>query len=250
MMLIASTPPLLIAAGLAALAAGFVKGFAGFGFAVVFTPLFSLMSRDPRQVVFVALVLGAIMSLGVIAEARHAIAGDRAVPVILGTMAGTPLGIALLGVIDRPALKIAIAGFAIGITALRLARFRIRIGPGAGPLAAGAFLGGILNGCTSMGGPIPALIVAWQGREISDSRAILVMFNLLSYLLAITVGLGTGVARLAWLIPGIWLLPFAALGTFAGVHAVRRISQAAFTHVITAIVGLAGIAGLISVLAA
>ncbi|HET9147259.1 MAG TPA: hypothetical protein VFN77_04360 [Acetobacteraceae bacterium] len=78
-----------------------------------------------------------------------------------------------------------------------------------------------------MGGPIPALIVAWQGREISDSQAILVMFNLLSYLLAIAVGLGMGVARLAWLIPGIWLLPFAALGTFAGVREVMmpRLSQ-------------------------
>jgi uncharacterized membrane protein YfcA len=249
-MLIAYTPLILLAAGLAALAAGFVKGFAGFGFAVVFTPLFSLMSNDPRQVVFVALALGAIMSLGVIAEARHAIAGDRVVPVILGTMAGTPLGIALLGLIDRSALKIAIAGFAIGITALRLARFQIRIGPGARPLAIGAFLGGILNGCTSMGGPVPALIVAWQGREISDSRAILVMFNLLSYFLAIAVALGTGIAQLSWLISGIWLLPFAALGTFAGVHAVRHISQTAFTHVITAVVGLAGVAGVISVLSA
>jgi hypothetical protein len=37
-----------------------------------------------------------------------------------------------------------------------------------------------LLGCTNMGGPIPALIVAWQGREINDSRAILVMFNLLA----------------------------------------------------------------------
>ncbi|MCU4162162.1 sulfite exporter TauE/SafE family protein [Acidiphilium sp. AL] len=247
-MLIASTPLFLVAGGLTALAAGFVKGFAGFGFAVVFTPLFSLISDDPRQVVFVALVLGAIMSLGVIAEIRHAIARDRTIPVVFGTMVGTPIGIMLLGLIDRPALKFAIAGLAIGITILRLTWFQIRIGPGAWPLAIGAFLGGILNGCTSMGGPVPALIVVWQRQGINDSRAILVMFNLLSYLLAITVALGTGIARLPWLISGVWLLPFAALGTFAGVHAVRRISQTTFAYVITAVVGLAGIAGVISVL--
>jgi hypothetical protein len=74
------------------------------------------------------------------------------------------------------------------------------------------------------------------------------MFNLLSYLLAIAVALGTGVARLSWLISSIWLLPFAAFGTFAGVHAVRHISQTTFTHVITAVVRLAGVAGMISVL--
>ena len=73
-MLPAAAPLFLIAAGLAAFAAGFVKGFAGFGFALVFTPLISLLSDDPRQVVFVALVLGALMSLFVIADIRHAIA--------------------------------------------------------------------------------------------------------------------------------------------------------------------------------
>jgi uncharacterized membrane protein YfcA len=245
---IASILLFLIAGALVALAAGFVKGFAGFGFAVVFTPLFSLIAQDPRQVVLVAMALGAIMSLGVIAEVRHVIAGDRTTPVVIGTMAGTPIGIALLGLIDRPALKLAIAGLAIGITVLRLARFQISVGPGARPLAIGAFLGGILNGCTSMGGPVPALIVAWQRREINDSRSILVTFNLLSYLLAIAVALGTGVARLPWLISGVWLLPFAALGTFAGVHAVRHISQTTFTLVITAVVGLAGIAGVLSAL--
>lgn len=245
---IASILLFIIAGGLVAFAAGFVKGFAGFGFAVVFTPIFSLIAQDPRQVVIVALALGAIMSLGVIAEVRHVIAADRTTPVVIGTMAGTPIGIALLGLIDRPALKLAIAGLAIGITVLRLARFQIRVGPGARPLAIGAFLGGILNGCTSMGGPVPALIVAWQRREINDSRAILVVFNLFSYLLAIAVAFGTGVVRLPWLISGVWLLPFAALGAFVGVHAVRHISQTTFTHVITVVVGLAGIAGVLSVL--
>ena len=98
-----------------------------------------------------------------------------------------------------------------------------------------------------MGGPVPALIVAWQGRGINDSRAILVMFNLLSYLLAIAIALGTGVARLPWLISDAWLLLPAAFGAFVGVHAVRRISQTTFAHIITALVGFAGTAGLISV---
>ena len=163
-------------------------------------------------------------------------------------MVGTPIGILLLRFIDGPNLKLVIACLAIGLAALRLFRVQITISPGAGPLALGAALGGVLNGCTSMGGPIPALIVAWQGRGVNESRAILVMFNLLSYLLAIGAALVTGLARLPWLISGIWLLPFAALGTFAGVHAVRRISQTMFVYVITAVVGLAGLAGILSIL--
>lgn len=247
-MLVPLAPPLLAAAALAAFAAGFVKGFAGFGFAVVFTPLLSLISDDPRHVVFAALVLGTLMSLGVIAELRHAITRNRALPVLLGTALGTPAGIALLGLVARPALKFVIAGLAVGVTILRLARVRVRLGGGGGPLAVGALLGGLLNGCTSMGGPVPAMVVAWQGRAVADSRAILVMFNLLSYVLAIAVALAGGIARPHWLLSGLWLAPAAALGTFAGIRAVRRIPPSVFGHVITAVVGLAGLAGLASAL--
>jgi uncharacterized membrane protein YfcA len=247
-MLVVATPWLFVAASIAVFAAGFVKGFAGFGFGVVFTPLISLMSSDPRQVVFVALVLGAAMSVGVIAEVRHAIAHDRTMPLMLGTMIGTPVGIMLLGLVDGTTLKLIIASAAIGVTLLRVINVRIMLAPGARPLAVGAALGGILNGCTSMGGPVPALIVAWQGRGINESRAILVTFNLLSYLIAIVVAIGTGVAPVRWLVSGFWLLPIAALGTFAGIHAVRRISHATFSNVITAVVGLAGVAGVLSIL--
>ncbi len=242
------TPVLIILGSAVAIAAGFVKGFSGFGFAVIFTPLCSIMFGNPREVVFVALVLGAIMSLGVIAEVRHEIAKDRIIPIVIGTAVGTPIGIALLSLIDVSTLKLIIASIAIGVTLLRLAKLKIKIVAGAKPLTIGTLLGGILNGCTSMGGPIPALIVAWQNRGIDESRSILVVFNLLSYLLAIAAALGTGVAQLPWLLSGIWLFPPAAIGTFAGVHAVRHISQKTFSHVITAVVGLAGVAGVLSVL--
>lgn len=151
-MLVVATPWLFVAASIAVFAAGFVKGFAGFGFGVVFTPLISLMSSDPRQVVFVALVLGTAMSVGVIAEVRHAIAHDRTMPLMLGTMIGTPVGIMLLGLVDGTTLKLIIASAAIGVTLLRVINVRIMLAPGARPLAVGAALGGILNGCTSMGG--------------------------------------------------------------------------------------------------
>lgn len=247
-MLLAATPWFFVAAGIAVFAAGFVKGFAGFGFAVVFTPLMSLLSHNPRQVVFVALVLGAVMSLGVIAEVRHAIVRDLTLPLVQGTIIGTPVGIMLLGWIDGTVLKLIIASVAIGVTALRVINVRVTLRPGPLPLAVGAGLGGVLNGCTSMGGPVPALIVAWQGRGIDESRAILVVFNLLGYLLAIIMALGTGVAPARWLASGLWLLPFAGLGTFAGIHAVRRVSPSIFAHIITGVVGLAGVAGVLSVI--
>ena len=242
------TPKLLIICSLIAFLAGFVKGIAGFGFAIVFTPLTLLVLHDPRLGVFVALVLGALMSVGVIVEVRNDIKIASALPVITGTVLGTPLGILLLLVIHRPTLKAAISALAVGLTILRLFRLEVRLGQGIIPLMFGTFLGGVLNGCTSMGGPVPVMIVSWQRRAINESRAILVVFNLLSYLIAIAMASATGIAKMTWLAYCLWLFAPAVLGTIAGAHAVRRISSAAFANVITIVVGFGGIVGLISIL--
>lgn len=242
------TTPIMIICSLIAFLAGFVKGIAGFGFAIVFTPLTLLVLHDPRQVVFVALVLGALMSVAVIAEVRHDIKMAFANPVIAGTVFGTPLGILLLLITQRSTLKAAISALAIGVTLLRLSRLEVTLGQGMKPLALGTFLGGVLNGCTSMGGPVPAVVVSWQRRPVNESRAILVIFNLLSYLIAIVLAAAVGIAKIVWLEYCLWLFVPAILGTLVGVLAVRRMSPGAFTHVITAVVGFAGIAGLISIL--
>ncbi len=242
------TPLLLALCSFIAILAGFVKGFAGFGFAIVFTPLTLLCFPDPRQVVFIALVLGALMSLGVILEARAYVNRAVVIPTVAGTALGTPLGVFLLLVIDKPMLKGTISALAVFVTLLRLCRYEVSLCRGSQPLAVGAFLGGVLNGSTSMGGPVPAMVVAWQHRSVNECRAILVIFNLLSYLLAIGMAAATGIARMHWLVFCLWLFLPALIGTTIGMHAVRRISPGTFMHAVTAVVGFAGIMGLIAVL--
>ena len=237
----------LVLGGFAAFVAGFVKGFGGFGFAMAFTPVFSLLFGHPHEVVFLALVLGAILSVAVIAEVRRDLRRATALPILAGTMIGTPIGIALLGLMSVHVLKLTISAFAVLMVVLRVARLPLEIRRGPASLAIGGFLGGLLNGCTSMGGPIPALLVAMQKREVHESRAILVTFNLLSYLLAIAVALGAGIARPSWLISGIWLLPFAGFGSFLGIRAVQHMPREAFGLFVTGMVGLAGAFGLASV---
>lgn len=240
---------LIVLGGIPAFAGGFVAGFAGFGFGLIFAPVFLILSGRPHEVVFQTVVLGALLSLAVLAEARRSVAPTVTLIMVTVAVLGTPIGLFLLSIMAVGALKATISFLAIMFTLLRVVRLPLGIPAGLKALAIGGFLGGILNGCTGMGGSVPALVVTLQRREVRDSRAILVAFNLASCLLAIIVALESGLARASWLVSSLWLAPFVALGMVSGMRAVRLVSRDAFNLFVTVVIGVSGLAGLVSVVA-
>ena len=239
---------LMLCAGLAALLGGVVTGFAGFGFGLVFAPVFAILSGNPRQVVFQTMVLGALVSLGVLAEARRSIAPRAALTIAVAALIGTPIGLLLLGLLDARTIKIMIAGLALGVALLRAARVPIRLPDGLTPLMLAGLIGGVLNGCTGMGGPVPALTVALQRREVSQSRTLLLSFNLTSFLIAIAVAIGSGLARISWLTTSLWLAPCVGMGMMIGISAVRSVSAKSFNGFLLTLMAASGVLGLLSAL--
>jgi hypothetical protein len=247
--LVLGAPPVVVLAGaVIVLAAGFVQGLTGLGFAVVFTPLFVLIVPRPQEVVLLSLLLGAVLSLGVVVESRHSLQVRRSWPLLAGGIVGTPAGIAVLAVLDDRVLMLAIAVLALAVAAVGIVRLprSVRREPQAVTVA--GLLGGFLNGSTSMGGSPPALLAAIQGWPVLQSRAALAAFNLVSYILALTVGVLSGVAEPAFVLSGLWLLPLAALGSMLGTRAAPRVSRAMFGRVLVGLVGLSGVIGLLAAL--
>src|SRR5438309_2594652 len=107
---------------LLAAAAGYVQGFTGFGFAVVFTPLGVLFISDAHQVVFLSLLLGAVLSVGVLVECRRGLRARRAWMLLSGAVVGTPAGVAVLSLVSPHVLRIIIAASALLIATLWLVR--------------------------------------------------------------------------------------------------------------------------------
>lgn len=223
----------LLAGGAAALAAGFVQGLTGFGFALVFTPVM-LTLLSPREAVVASLLLGVPLSGAVLWETRRDVA-PRVVLLMVGAAAvGTPVGIAALLLMSGHVLRITIvAASALGVAIFFLRPRR----PGvqrmhAGIAALASLIGGFFNGSTSMGGPPVALVVAAQGWPTQIARGSLAAFNLLSYVIALS---GFAIHHL---VPGslllrtaIWLVP-AAVGAFAGAIVGRRLPQRHFPSVL------------------
>ncbi len=245
-LLLGSAPAVVLAGVLVLVVAGFVQGLTGLGFAVVFTPLFVLIVPRPREVVLLSLLLGAVLSIGVLIQCRRHLQLRRSWPLLAGATVSTPAGIAVLAILSARAMMLAIAVLALAVAAVGLVRLPRPIRHEPAAVAAAGLLGGFLNGSTSMGGSPPALLASIQQWPIPYSRAALVAFNLVSYLLALAAGLLTGVADAAFVLSGLWLLPLAALGSLIGTMAAPRLSRVVFARALVGVVGVSGVVGLIS----
>ncbi len=245
-LLLAAPAAVGLAGGAIVVAAGFVQGLTGLGFAVVFTPLFVLIVPQPHEVILLSLLLGAILSMGVLLETRREVQVDRTWPLLIGGLVGTPVGIAVLAVMDTTVLMIFIAVIALTIAAVGLVRLPRPVQREPTAVGVAGVLGGFLNGSTSMGGTPPALLLSMQQWPVPRSRAALVAFNLISYVLALVVGALSGVADIGVVVSGLWLLPLGVLGSVLGALSARGVSRAVFSRALVLVVGVSGVVGLIS----
>lgn len=232
---------------LTAAAGGYVQGFTGFGFAVVFTPLGVLFMSDAQQVVLLSLLLGAVLSVGVLVESRRGLRARRAWLLLSGAAVGTPAGIAVLSLVSPYVLRIIVTASALLVATLWMLRPPPPLEREGGAVWIGGLVGGFLNGSTSMGGPPPALVASIQRWPVQESRAALVTFNLVSYVLGLTIAAISGLLHTDFLLDGLRLLPVAIAGSLLGGWSVRHVSRSAFRYALLGTVWLAGLFGLVSV---
>lgn len=237
-----------VAAAVTALVAGYVQGLTGIGFAIVFTPLLVLFVPRPREVVLASLLLGAVLSVGVLFDSRKAFRPRRAWPLLAGAVVGTPAGVTLLPHLPRATLTVLIAVTALALATIWVVRVPKPVRHETVVVTVAGLLGGFLNGTTSMGGPPPALTASMQRWPVPDSRAALVTFNLASYVVAVVIAVVARFADTGFLLRSLWLLPAAVAGTLLGSWSVRRVSTRAFRWFLVGVVWLAGVLALVSVI--
>jgi uncharacterized protein len=186
-------------------AAGFMRGFTGFGFAMAAVPLLALAIPPARAVPFVIL-LQLMASVWDWREARRH-AHWRSLPWLMaGAVVGTPLGTFGLAALSPNWARLAIAG-AVLLAVLLLARgLKLAAMPGRPALAATGLLAGILNGIAAMPGP-PVIVLYLAGTvAVEVGRASLLIF------FSVNNAVGAVSAGAAGLIPpGTLVLAAAAL---------------------------------------
>lgn len=234
-----------ILAALIAFAAFFVRGFSGFGSALVMTPLLALVF-EPRLAVVSTAILGVAIGAGIAVEARHLV--DRAAlrRLMIAAVPCLVAGSALLAIAEQHTLRRALGLLVVffGARMLRLAHARGQPTRPKWPARAGYLagaLGGFLGGTFGTGGPP---VVVFLENQIDSRRAlratvlaVLLFFDatrLGSYAIA-------GVIDTELLVAALAMLPAALLGAVTGARMHLRVSEGAFRAVMGAFLLASGL---------
>jgi uncharacterized protein len=241
----------VLLAAAAVLAGAAVQSATGFGFALLAAPaLFALL--EPAQAVGAMAVLGALMSLLVLADGGPGLIDWRRLgPLLLAAMPGLGLGLLVLDAFSKPALQIGVGAAVVAATVVQLARGRPAAGGGAARGAGTAAGVGLLSGAltTSIGinGPPIALLLEARGHRPGEIRATLagafLALNLGGFAALLAVYGAGEVAAIGRLLP---LLGALIVGYALGALAFRRLDAASFR---VAVLGLAILSGAASAIA-
>lgn len=165
---------------LGAAAGGFINGLSGTGTAL-FALGFYLVVLDPVQAVAIVALMSVLAGLQGLWIVRAEILAQprRLLRFLLPGLAGVPMGLALLDIVDAATLRLAIATLLIlygGYFGFRsaLPSFSRRT-PVLDSLF--GFAGGVLGGAASVSGAIPSMWLSLRPWTKSETRAVLQPFN-------------------------------------------------------------------------
>lgn len=230
----------LAAAGVIGVA-GFIHGLTGFGFALVATPVLSLLFDAKAAVVLSILLSVPSVVFVALASRRHI---DRRWLWRAGacSLLGSPIGVVVLLAVNRSLLRLAIGLGTVAASALILSGYSRPFSNPDRASAAAGFLGGLLTGSTNLGGPPVVLSLVNQGADKDTLRGSVNAFFLLSHLFTFPVLMTTGLITPAILGDFLSLAPASVLTLPLGAWAARRLSAARFRTVVTWVVMGSGLA--------
>ena len=132
--------------------AAMVRGYSGFGFSLLTITSLSL-ALPTAQVVPAIFMLEIAASLHLLPGIWKVIHWKSLAPLIIGTIAATPIGVWFLANIHAAPMQVALAAFVLTATALLWRGFALKTMPGTAATATVGAAAGLANGAFGIGGP-------------------------------------------------------------------------------------------------
>lgn len=219
------------------LAAGFMRGYTGFGFAMAAVPLLALVIPPARAVPFVIL-MQLMAGIWDWREARQH-AHWRSLPWLMaGAIVGTPLGVLALAAMSADWARLAIAGAVILAVLLMARGFKLARMPGHPILIGTGLAAGVLNGIAAMPGP-PVIVLYLAGAlTIEAGRASLLLFFSVNNLIGAASAGVTGLIPPGTLLLAAAALPVVLAGQWLGRRLYLRATPARYRQVALIFLGV------------
>ena len=229
--------------------AAFIRGIAGFGFALILAPIL-LLILNPTSVVVVNLFLGLLSNILVLSYSLKKVNLKKILPMVMSSSLGIPLGAWIITLTAPSTLKILIGGVTVSFAVLLALGFSKAFTREKLACSVAGFLSGIFYSSTSLGGPPVVLFMHnqnWQREMIHTSLAAYFLFACSWSLVVLSV---SGLVDTKIIASAASLVPALLAGVGLGMVVFRRINTRYFRWLSIAIVICSGILGILSGLGA
>ena len=242
---------LLATVSLIVFLAAVVRGFSGFGFALLSISALSMV-LPPATVVPAIWILDFLAGINLLPSIwRHV--HWRAIALLVGAaVVATPVGVYLLATVPAPWMRIALAIFVLASAVLLLTGFQLKRMPSTAETVATGLAAGLLNGAMGIGGP--PIIVFFLGSPIAleAGRASMIAAFLAMDVTGMPALLAFGLVTFDILRLIAICLPALALGIFVGSRLVGRLDPAEVRRILllllaamAVVIGIQGASGLV-----
>lgn len=230
----------LLLAAVAVFIGGFLRGFVGFGGALVIVPVMAL-AFTPKF----AVVLHAITELpGIIqllpTAVRHC-SRKTVLPMILALLIGTPVGVYALTAIDTDTMRIIISALVLVMVGMLAWNTRIVFSADMGAAVIGGIVGGIIQGAAGIGGPPLVALLLSRGDDPATTRGNIVVMMSSMVIVALPFLWIYGLISVRSLILGGFAAPVYLLATYLGSRYFRTSGSGIYRTVALAVLALTAI---------
>ncbi|MDQ7251475.1 sulfite exporter TauE/SafE family protein [Dongia sedimenti] len=231
--------------------AAFIRGFTGFGLAVVGVPLLSLFFA-PAEIVPSIMILAIIAGLQLIPKIWHRVDWKLLLPTVLGAAIGTPLGTWLLAGVSADVMRVLIGAAVLAASLAVQLGFRFARRPHAGVSAGFGAIAGLTGGAAAMPGPsVIFLFLAVPIAHEAGRASLILFFQISAAMSAVSAAVG-GLLAVQSLILGALLVPAMLAGNYLGDRVFDKASAKTYRRMVVlllaglgAVAAIRGVIGLI-----
>lgn len=195
--------------------AGMVRGFAGFGAAMLMTPVFSALYGPPVGVAL-CLLLEIAVALPLVPSTVRLVDWHRIGLLLLAAAVGVPIGNLVLTRTEPEPMRWAISAIVLSAVALLASGWRFAGKPRTTTTLTAGVSSGFLNGLAGMAGPPIAFYYLAGDETVTRVRANLTTYFIFVDLFAIATFFSRGLVDGSTLVLALFLAPAVVLGGVVG----------------------------------
>jgi len=217
--------------------AAIVRGFSGFGFSLLAITALSLV-YTPAEIVPSIFMLEIAASLNLLPGIWKDIHWKSLLPLMLGCLIATPIGVWALANVPAEPMQIALSIFVLIATALLAKGFALKSMPGPIASTAAGAASGLANGAFGIGGPPVILFYFASPAGNLAGRASMIMFFIFTDVIGLANQSLHGLITMQAATRALFYLPALLLGVWIGARSFKSVDQGLFRKIVLVILAV------------